>query len=105
MEKLAMIFSNFASQESARDVLKVLMEENIATCGNIMAPHFSIYPRKGEIHEETETAVIFKAPIENKDKLIARLRELHPYELPAIIAIDAQATDDYVAWLGNPSLT
>lgn len=103
MEKLAMIFTNVADQDTAKSMLKTLMEENLATCGNIFAPHFSMYPWKGKIEATEETAVIFKGPPENKEKLIARVRELHPYELPAIIAIEAEANADYVDWLRDPA--
>lgn len=99
MEKMALVLSNFASPESARSVLRILMQEKIVICGNIFAPHFSIYPWEDKIHEESETAVIFKASWDNREKLIARLREIHPYELPGIILLDAQTLPDYAAWL------
>jgi len=96
---MALILSNFASPESARSVLRILMQEKIAACGNIFQPHFAIYTWNDKMQEESETAVLFKAPFENKDKLIKRLRELHPYELPVIILLDAETLPDYAAWL------
>ena len=104
MEKMALVLTNFASPQSARSVLRILMQEKIVTCGNIYAPHFSIYPWQGKIQEESETAVLFKAAWEHKDKLLERLRELHPYELPGLILIDAETNADYAAWLRNPEL-
>lgn len=101
MEKMTLILCNFASPESARSVTRILMQEQAITCANIHAPHFSIYPWDGQIHEENETAVLFKAPWENKDRLIKRLRELHPYELPGIILLDAETLPDYAAWLNQ----
>ncbi len=102
MEKMALVFSNFSSPESARSVVRILMQEKIITCANIFQPHFAIYPWDGKIQEETETAVLFKGPWDNKDKMISRLRAIHPYELPGIILIDAQTLPDYAAWLKQP---
>lgn len=102
MEKIAVIFSNFASQESAKKVAKQLMDENLATCANIMASHYAIYPWDDQIQEEEETATLFKTPIEKREALVERLREIHPYDLPPIISYEAEATEDYVKWLNDP---
>lgn len=99
MEKMALVLSNFSSPESARSVVRILMQEKIIACANIFPPHFSIYPWEDQIHEDSETAVFFKGPWENKDKIIKRLREIHPNELPGIILLDAQTLPDYAAWL------
>lgn len=103
MQKMALVITNFSSPESARAILRILMQEKIVTCGNIQSPHFAIYPWDKKIQEESETAVLFKAAYENKDRLIKRLRELHPYDLPGIISIDAEVNEDYAAWLSNPN--
>ncbi len=101
MEKMALVLSNFASPESARSVVRILMQERTIACANIFQPHLAIYPWNGQIHEQDETAVLFKAAWENKEKLLKRLRELHPYELPGIILIGADVNKDYADWLRN----
>lgn len=102
MEKMALVYSNFSSPESARSVVRILMQEQIITCANIFQPHFAIYPWDNKIEEESETAVLFKGPWSKKDRLIERLRSIHPYELPGIILLDAQTLPDYAAWLDRP---
>lgn len=99
MEKMTLVLSNFASPESARSVVRILMQEQIISCANIHQPHFAIYPWDNKIVEESETCVLFKGPRDKKDTLIKRLREIHPYELPGIILLDAQTLPDYAAWL------
>lgn len=101
MEKMALVLSNFASPESARSVVRILMQERAITCANIFAPHFAIYPWDDQIVEDNETAVLFKGPWDGKDLMMKRLREIHPYDLPGIILIDAQTLPDYAAWLGK----
>lgn len=102
MHKIALIFSNFETQDSAKQVARQLMDEGLATCANIMSPHYAIYPWDEQIQEEEETATIFKTPIEKSDAMIKRLREIHPYDLPPIISFDAEAQEDYVKWLNDP---
>ena len=82
--------------------LRTLMEENLASCGNIAAPHMAVYPWKGEIKNENEVAIFIKTSSDKKDKLVTRLGEIHPYELPCIMEIEASATSEYAAWLRNP---
>lgn len=96
---MTLVLSNFASPESARSVVRILMQEQIISCANIHQPHFAIYPWDNKIVEESETCVLFKGPRDKKDTLIKRLREIHPYELPGIILLDAQTLPDYAAWL------
>lgn len=100
--KIAVILTNFTSPESAKQTAKQLMDEGLATCANIMSPHFAIYPWDEQIQEEEETATLLKTPIEKRDALMKRLREIHPYDLPPIISLDAEARDDYVQWLNDP---
>ncbi len=100
-EKMALVISNFSSPASARSVVRILMQEKIITCANLLAPHFAIYPWEDKLHEEPEHAVLFKAAWGNKDKLMKRLREIHPYELPGIILLDAETLPDYAAWLAK----
>lgn len=102
MEKMALIYSTFATREDAVDALKTLMKQNLATCGNIAAAHTAIYPWNGEIKEEQETSMLFKTSQGNKDALINALREIHPYELPCIMDLGANATPEYTIWLGTP---
>ena len=99
MEKMMLVLSNFASPEAARSVVRILMQEKAITCANIFPPHFAIYPWNDQLHEDSETAVLFKGPWDKKDTLIKRLREIHPYELPGIILLDAETLPDYAAWL------
>ncbi len=104
MEKIAVIYTNFASQDDAVAALKQLISENLATCGNIMQPHLAIYPWEGKLAEETEVSALFKTPLAKADQLTQRLRTIHPYKLPCILKLDASALPDYAAWLATPNI-
>ncbi len=102
LKEIAVVFSNFETLDQAKAAAKQLMDENIATCVNIMAPHLAIYVWDERVQEEDEVAAIFKAPIERKEALIARLREIHPYQLPSIVSLEAESHGEYVQWLNDP---
>lgn len=103
MEEMAYILTNFSSEATARSVSRILMQERVITSVNMFPRHLSLYPWKGELHEASETAAIFKTSVQNKDRLLGRLKDLHPYDLPSLVCFGAEANSDYVAWLKRPN--
>lgn len=103
MEDMAFILTNFSSDATARSVSRILMQEKVITSVNIFRPHLSLYPWGGERLEQPEVSAIFKTSVENKMRLIKRLKDLHPYDLPSVVSMGAQANADYVAWLRAPN--
>ena len=96
------ILTNFSSDASARSICRILMQEKVITAVNIFQHHLTIYPWEGQIHERDEAAAVFKTSLDNKMRLIKRLKELHPYDVPSIVSIDSNSTADYAAWLAAP---
>jgi len=87
--------------ESAADIARTLVEERLAACANIGAPIRSLYRWKGGIAREPETPLLLKTRAELFAPLAARLKDLHPYETPAVLRLDvAEADADYLAWIG-----
>ena len=96
------VYSTFASDEEARRVARVLVEERLAACANILAPCHSIYRWQGKIEEAEEVPVLFKTANDRASKLVARLAELHSYDVPAAVMwpIDI-AHPPYAAWVSG----
>ncbi len=61
----------------------------------------STYRWRGTIEVDSERQVVIKTTREKLVALQDRLRELHPYELPELIVLDASAGDAYGAWIGE----
>ena len=76
----------FATEEEARSIGRTVIEERLAACVNIGGAIHSIYHWQGEIAETDEVAASFKATAAMADALIARIAELHSYEVPCIYA-------------------
>ncbi len=98
------VYAVFGSDEEARSIARRLVEERLAACANILGPCHSIYRWKGRIEESGEVAALFKTAAARADALIARLAELHSYEVPAAVAWPiASAPGDYSRWVVEES--
>ncbi len=104
------VYSTFASEEEARRIGRACVEERLAACVNLLGPIHSIYRWEGEIEEAGEAAALFKTRADHAEALIARIAELHSYEVPAAVVWPvADALGDYADWVreetgrGGPS--
>jgi periplasmic divalent cation tolerance protein len=92
--------STFPDAETARKIGRTVVEERLAACVNLLPPVESIYRWKGEIETAQETMTIMKSTTWKYQLLEARIRELHPYEVPEIIAIRIQdGLAAYMRWI------
>jgi periplasmic divalent cation tolerance protein len=88
--------------ETAGRIARILVEERLAACVNILPPMRSIYRWKGRIEDATEQLLVIKSAA-GFPAIRDRLRALHPYELPEIIAVPiADGLPEYLAWLNHP---
>lgn len=88
---------------TASRIGRVLVEEGLAACVNVLPPMRSIYKWKGKVEEGTEQLLIIKSAVAHFPALMDRVRALHPYELPELIAVPiADGLPDYLAWLHHP---
>jgi periplasmic divalent cation tolerance protein len=78
------VYAVFASQAEAQAIGRAVVEERLAACINILAPCRSIYRWKGKVETAEEVPAIFKTDVVQTDALIARIAELHSYDVPAI---------------------
>ena len=78
------VYAVFANAEEAERIGRTAIEERLAACVNILGPTRSIYRWKGKIETAEEVAAIFKTHHWRADALIARIAELHSYDVPAI---------------------
>lgn len=99
-EDALVVLTTFADINSARSVVRKLVEEHLVACGNIIPGVESIYRWQGKIETSTEALVIFKTSVAKYWALEARLKALHPYEVPEILAFRAhEGSFAYLAWL------
>lgn len=87
---------------TAERIARTLVEERLAACVNIVPGATSVYHWRGAIQCDPETLLIIKSNAARYPALEARVQELHPYEVPEIIALPMQqGAAGYLAWLDD----
>ena len=102
MTGIVTVYATFGSEEEARDVARTVVEERLAACANILAPCRSIYRWQGAIEEGEEVPVLFKTRADAASRLVARIAELHGYDVPAAVVWPvAEAVPEYARWVAE----
>ena len=100
MSDVTVIYSTFGTDESARAAATALVEEQLLACANLFPGVTSIYRWQGKTHADPEIVLIGKTRADLAPRAMARLKELHPYEVPCITSWSIAACDlDYAAWI------
>lgn len=99
--EIASIYSPFPSKEKAEEIARILLEEKLIACANIFPGVTSIYFWDGLIQNDVEVVVFFKTSFSHVQKAIQRIEELHPYEVPGVIQLEAQANPSYAKWVNS----
>jgi periplasmic divalent cation tolerance protein len=102
MTGIVTVYATFAGPEEAERIARILVEERLAACANILGPCRSIYRWQGAVETAGEVAALFKTAAESAPDLVARLAGLHSYDVPAAVVwpiSDAGAA--YREWVLN----
>ncbi|AFL73126.1 divalent-cation tolerance protein CutA [Thiocystis violascens] len=95
-----LLFCACPDRETALALAERLVEERLAACVNLLPGVTSVYRWEGELQRESEVLLLIKTVRERVDPVIARLRQLHPYEVPEMIAVPiTEGLDDYLSWV------
>jgi len=96
------VFITAGSQEEGERIARALVREMLAACVNIVPGVSSVYYWAGEVKEDSETLLIVKTHRAVLNQLIRRVKKLHSYELPEIIALPIiGGAEDYLQWLSK----
>ena len=86
--------------ETGERIAEALVGEGLAACVNLVGEVRSIYRWKGAVEHEREQLCIVKTTADGFERLRARVVELHPYELPEVIALPIAAGHaPYLDWI------
>jgi periplasmic divalent cation tolerance protein len=88
------------SEADAITIAKTLVDEKLAACVNVLPAMISVYRWKGVVEQDTEHQILIKTTADRLASLEARLRQLHPYELPEFLVMDPdRGGAAYLAWV------
>ena len=94
------VYTTLPDMETAREMGETLVKEHLAACANIFPGMRSIYEWQGRLEFDEEVATIFKTTPERVVAVEARIAELHPYEVPAILRLPVEHVNaPYLDWL------
>ncbi len=100
MNNVLVVLCTFPDVEKARQTGTALVEAQLAACVNLLPGIESIYRWQGAVERAGEVLAVFKTTQEVWPAFEQRLRELHPYEVPEIVALKPeQVAESYARWV------
>lgn len=96
------IFYITAPVDQAETIARQLLEARLIACANIVPSVRSLYWWKDEIQNDEEALIIVKTRADLANDLIAKVAEIHPYEVPETIGTTiTEGNAEYLKWLGE----
>ncbi|MEM2875158.1 MAG: divalent-cation tolerance protein CutA [Candidatus Hadarchaeales archaeon] len=92
-----------SSAGNAREALRIgraLVEEGLAGCATVIPGGVSMYRWRGRVERSREAVLLIKTRRSKLKRLMARLKEMHSYEVPEILVLDVSGgSEEYLDWL------
>lgn len=100
MNEPLLLITTLDDADLAREIGRELVRQRLAACVNVIPGATSIYLWEGELCEENEFLLLIKSHAECYEALEECLQDLHPYELPEIIAVPiTHGLEAYLNWI------
>jgi periplasmic divalent cation tolerance protein len=100
--QVLIVFVTVPNVHVGAHLARVLVQERLAACVNLVPTIRSIYVWEGELHEQDEAMCLIKTQLALFDPLKARLLELHPYQVPEILGVQpARGNEPYLRWINE----
>jgi periplasmic divalent cation tolerance protein len=101
-QAVAIVLTTIGAGTDATALAQTLIDERLAACVNVLAPMVSIYRWNGTVEQEREQQLVIKTIPARLAALEARVRELHPYELPEFLILTPDGgSAAYMAWVSD----
>ncbi|HEX7990404.1 MAG TPA: divalent-cation tolerance protein CutA [Stenotrophomonas sp.] len=95
-----LVFCTCPDDQTAQTLARLLVEQRLAACVNLLPPMRSVYRWQEQIEQAEEIQLVIKTCADRLDALSAAIRQHHPYELPEIVAISPSAgLPAYLDWI------
>lgn len=89
-------------EEIAKKIAHALVQERLAACVNIVPGLTSVYSWEGRMVEDSELLLLIKTRQERYGALEQRIKQLHPYQVPEVIALPIQqGSKEYLDWINS----
>jgi periplasmic divalent cation tolerance protein len=100
MPEFVQVLTTVGKQEEAKTIARALVDQRLASCVQILGPLTSVYRWKGEVETAEEWQCLIKTRRDLYPEVERAIRQLHPYEVPEILATPILAgSADYLKWI------
>lgn len=100
MERAVVVYTTFPGLVEAERVGKELVERRLAACANILPGMVSHYRWEGKVERAEEVVMLIKTRASLAGDVSAAIRELHSFDVPAIVVIPLESVEgNYLGWL------
>ena len=100
MTACCQVTTTLPDQAAAERLAAVVVEERLAACAQVHGPISSTYRWEGAVERSAEWYCHLKTTVARLPEVQARIRKLHPYEVPEIIAVPIIGGDAaYLSWI------
>ncbi len=100
MTNAVVVLVTAPSAEKAAEIARVLVEERLCACGNVVPGLRSIYRWEGKVHDDAEALLVLKTERRLVPALKERLPGIHPYEVPELLVLPVEdGLAPYLAWV------
>ena len=95
-----LIYITAPNQDEALKLAHSLVGERLAACANLLGPITSIYWWDDKLNQDAEVALVLKTRAELVEALTARVRELHAYDCPCVVALPIDGGNPaFLSWI------
>jgi periplasmic divalent cation tolerance protein len=101
-DEFVVVLVTAASADEAARLGRTLVEERLIACANVVGPIRSLYRWQGAVEDAEEHLVLMKARVADVAAVEARVRALHSYDVPEVLALPVRAgSAAYLAWVAE----
>ena len=101
-DEYLLVMCTFPDAEEARQIGTQLVEMQAAACVNLIPQVESIYRWDGKVKNNAEVLALFKTTANNFPELQARIDQLHPYDVPEVIAVPIErGAPAFLSWISE----
>lgn len=99
-ESVRLVFVTGPDTDTLQSIGRVLVEESLAACVNVLPGVTSVYRWEGQVRADAEAMAIIKTTEARVQAARLRVAELHPYDVPEFVAVDvAEGSPAYLRWV------
>ena len=96
------VLTTLGADADAAALARTLVEERLAACVNVLPTMTSVYRWEGRVQDEREQQLVIKTLTSRLPELEARLRALHPYDVPEFLVLPVSGgSEAYLRWVAE----